>query len=65
MQITKLLGINPFTATSKPLPRHIQDNNFVKNIFNFENANPNCPAAKVCNSPLGDPDRAVMLDLLA
>lgn len=65
MPIGKLFGINPANAASSYQINRNTDNNFVKNTFNFENANLNRPAARVYNSPLGDPDKAAVLDLLA
>lgn len=57
-----LLGI---TAQSFNPVQLTREQNFVKNAFNFRGINSNHPACKVCNSPLGDPDRAVVLDCLA
>lgn len=51
-------------AVTNPFKTDRIQNNFVKNTFNFENANLTHPACKVSNSPLGDPDKAAVLDLL-
>lgn len=39
--------------------------NFAKNTFNFANADLTHPNHTVSNSPLGDPDKAAYLDILA
>lgn len=49
MPIGKLFGINPAVNAANPYQVNRQqqpDNNFVKNTFNFENANPNCPESR-------------------
>ncbi len=45
MPIGKLFGINPAQGATNPFQvnTNYTDNNFVKNSFAFENANPNCP----------------------
>lgn len=47
MPIGKLFGINPaVNAASTYQPSRHADNDFVKNTFNFENANPNRPESR-------------------
>ena len=46
MGIGKLFGINPAVGAVNQYQVSRPDNNFVKNTFNFENANPNRPESR-------------------
>lgn len=48
MPIGKLLGINPAISAVNPyqVSRQQTDNNFIKNTFNCEAANPNRPESR-------------------
>lgn len=46
MPIGKLFGINPVVSTANQYQVTKTDSNFVKNTFNFENANPNRPETR-------------------
>ncbi len=61
MSIQKLLGINGLNVTQNVRGISNSGNNFVKNAFNFGNANPNRPDGIVYENALGDPAKGTRL----
>ncbi len=61
MPIQKILGINALFETQNVHGISNAGNNFVKNAFNFGNANPNRPDGVVHENALGDPTRGTRL----
>ncbi len=61
MSIQKLFAINPIRGTQNSYGVNHTGNNFVKNAFNFGDANPNRPNGIVCENALGDPTRGTKL----
>lgn len=61
MSIQKLFGINGLKAVSNPYQNARVENNFVKNTFNFGDANPNRPNSVVTPNALNDPTKGTRL----
>lgn len=61
MSIQKLFGINGLKAVSNPYKSARVENNFVKNAFNFGDANPNRPNGIVTPNALNDPTKGTRL----
>ncbi len=64
MGIQKLLGIGAARQTqgvTNPYRTNYSGNNFIKNTFNFGEANPNRPDTRVAANALGDPQQGCNL----
>lgn len=61
MSIQKLFGINALKTVSNPYQSPRVENNFVKNAFNFGDANPNRPNGIVTPNALNDPTKGTRL----
>ncbi len=61
MSIQKLLGTSWGNRVSNHGNAVYRDNNFVKNTFNFGNANPDKPNGIVYENALGDPPKGTRL----
>lgn len=61
MSIQKLFGINGLKAVSNPYQSARVENNFVKNTFNFGEANPNRPNGIVTPNALNDQTKGTRL----
>ena len=61
MSIQKLLGISGINGVSTPYQNTRVENNFVKNAFNFGDANPNRPNGIVTPNALNDPTKGTRL----
>ena len=66
--LQKLFGIGSVHAArgvTNPYQTNKATNNFVKNTFNFGEANPNRPESRVAANALGDPTKGCKLYCLA
>lgn len=61
MSIQKLLGISGINGVSTPYQNTRVESNFVKNTFNFGDANPNRPYGVVAPNALNDPTKGTRL----
>ena len=61
MSIQKLFGLNGTKGVSNPYQSTRTESNFVKNTFNFGDANPNRPNGIVMPNALNDPTKGTRL----
>lgn len=61
MSIQKLFGLNGIKGVSNPYQSTRTESNFVKNTFNFGDANPNRPNGIVMPNALNDPTKGTRL----